>query len=514
MRLDEGVLGGLLGVGRRAGDHPGRAERDRLVPSHDLLVGVELAAPWPARRAPPRGVAVPPPCPSYNPGGGAAPPWGPAPGLGSPRRPPPRRPPPPPPPAAPRACPRGRAPRGVPPPPPRAPPLHSPGSPPSGRPHLGRRGASSSASSGRNGSRQEHAAQVPRRHLRDRRGRDLGGRPAVALHRAGRGLQPRPAARDNVIINAIMLGLSPREARERFDEVIDFAELEEFVDLKLKNYSSGMSVRLGVLGDDPGRRRRPAGRRGARGRRRRLPAEVLRRVQRMRDEGRTILFVTHDMAPCERFCDRAMLLERGGRRAIGARRGRRPLHRAQLRASGGARRREGRTAPATAPRIGSSTLDRGRARRARRAVAQGRRAAHACVEFERADRGPVLRDVRAERRQTRLRGQRGRPAERRALRRRRDVDFALRSRTRSRRPLRLLARGRRIRGGGRRRPPRTIFAFVVAAASAPRAGSSTSPRRAASRRARRAGGAAMSAGRPRGRPMKGRRRSAATCAAS
>ena len=51
-------------------------------------------------------------------------------------------------------------------------------------------------------------------------------------------------ARDNVIINAIMLGLSRRQARARFDEVIAFAELEEFIDLKLKNYSSGMLVRL------------------------------------------------------------------------------------------------------------------------------------------------------------------------------------------------------------------------------------------------------------------------------
>ena len=51
-------------------------------------------------------------------------------------------------------------------------------------------------------------------------------------------------ARENVIINAIMLGLTRKQARERFDEIIAFAELEEFVDLKLKNYSSGMAVRL------------------------------------------------------------------------------------------------------------------------------------------------------------------------------------------------------------------------------------------------------------------------------
>ena len=81
------------------------------------------------------------------------------------------------------------------------------------------------------------------------------------------------------MINAIMLGLSRREVRERFDAIIDFAELQEFLDLRLKNYSSGMLVRLAfsvaiqVVGGDP------ADRRGAGGRRRQLPAEVLRRVR-------------------------------------------------------------------------------------------------------------------------------------------------------------------------------------------------------------------------------------------
>ena len=60
----------------------------------------------------------------------------------------------------------------------------------------------------------------------------------------GVGFNPDLAARDNVILNGIMMGLSPREARRRYDEVIDFAELQDFQDLKLKNYSSGMHVRL------------------------------------------------------------------------------------------------------------------------------------------------------------------------------------------------------------------------------------------------------------------------------
>ncbi|MGH2980205.1 MAG: ABC transporter ATP-binding protein, partial [Solirubrobacterales bacterium] len=61
----------------------------------------------------------------------------------------------------------------------------------------------------------------------------------------GVGFNPELTARDNVIINAIMLGLTRREATACFDDVIRFAELEEFVDLRLKNYSSGMAVRLG-----------------------------------------------------------------------------------------------------------------------------------------------------------------------------------------------------------------------------------------------------------------------------
>jgi ABC-2 type transport system ATP-binding protein len=118
-------------------------------------------------------------------------------------------------------------------------------------------------------------------------------------------------ARDNVIINAIMLGLSRRQARLRFDDVIAFAELEEFIDLKLKNYSSGMLVRLAFATSIQ------------------VQAEILlidevlavgdaafqqkcfEEFYRLKREGRTIIFVSHDMFSVERFCDRAMLMERG-----------------------------------------------------------------------------------------------------------------------------------------------------------------------------------------------------------
>src|SRR3954468_20021553 len=127
----------------------------------------------------------------------------------------------------------------------------------------------------------------------------------------GVGFNPDLAARDNIALNAIMLGLSPREARERFERVIEFAELEEFVELKLKNYSSGMQVRLAfsvmiqvdadillidevlAVGDAS------------------FQQKCFDVFHRMKDEGRTILFVTHDMNMVMRFCHRALLLERG-----------------------------------------------------------------------------------------------------------------------------------------------------------------------------------------------------------
>jgi ABC-type polysaccharide/polyol phosphate transport system ATPase subunit len=127
----------------------------------------------------------------------------------------------------------------------------------------------------------------------------------------GVGFNPDLTARDNVIINAIMLGLTRREAQARFDSIIEFAGLEDFVDLKLKNYSSGMSVRLGfsvaiqvdadvvlvdevlAVGDAAFQRK------------------CFDQFDRMKAEGRTIVFVTHDMGSVERFCDRGLVLERG-----------------------------------------------------------------------------------------------------------------------------------------------------------------------------------------------------------
>jgi ABC-type polysaccharide/polyol phosphate transport system ATPase subunit len=127
----------------------------------------------------------------------------------------------------------------------------------------------------------------------------------------GVGFNPELTARDNAIINAIMLGLTRSEAAARFDDIVTFAELEEFMDLRLKNYSSGMQVRLAfsvavqvdaeillidevlAVGDAS------------------FQQKCFDEFTRLKAEGRTIVFVTHDMGSVERFCDRAMLMERG-----------------------------------------------------------------------------------------------------------------------------------------------------------------------------------------------------------
>jgi ABC-type polysaccharide/polyol phosphate transport system ATPase subunit len=127
----------------------------------------------------------------------------------------------------------------------------------------------------------------------------------------GVGFNPDLAARDNVILNGIMLGLTPSEARERYERVIEFAELSEFEDLKLKNYSSGMQVRLAfavmiqvdadvllidevlAVGDAA------------------FQQKCFDEFSRLRDEGKTIVLVTHDMGAVRRFCHRAMLVDRG-----------------------------------------------------------------------------------------------------------------------------------------------------------------------------------------------------------
>jgi energy-coupling factor transporter ATP-binding protein EcfA2 len=122
------------------------------------------------------------------------------------------------------------------------------------------------------------------------------------------GFNPELTSRENVTLNGVLMGLGRREAARRLDAVLDFAELREFADLKLKNYSSGMMVRLAfavmveadadvmlidevlAVGDAS------------------FAQKCLTVFRERRDSGRTIVLVTHDMSTVQSFCDRALLI--------------------------------------------------------------------------------------------------------------------------------------------------------------------------------------------------------------
>jgi ABC-type polysaccharide/polyol phosphate transport system ATPase subunit len=138
-----------------------------------------------------------------------------------------------------------------------------------------------------------------------------------ALIELGAGFHPEISGRENVFINGIMLGLSKREITRRFDEIVEFAELEEFIDAPVKTYSSGMYMRLGfavaihvdpdvllvdevlAVGDEG------------------FTHKCLDKFGEFRRRGRTILLVTHSLGLVERFCDEALWIDSGFARAAG-----------------------------------------------------------------------------------------------------------------------------------------------------------------------------------------------------
>ena len=127
----------------------------------------------------------------------------------------------------------------------------------------------------------------------------------------GVGFNPELPARDNAVINGIMLGLSRKQARQSVNRILDFAELEEFAEAQLKNLSSGMRMRLAfatmletnpdvllvdevlAVGDQ------------------RFQERCTAAMEDVRRRGKTIVLVSHSMPTVERLCDRAMLLEEG-----------------------------------------------------------------------------------------------------------------------------------------------------------------------------------------------------------
>jgi ABC-type polysaccharide/polyol phosphate transport system ATPase subunit len=144
----------------------------------------------------------------------------------------------------------------------------------------------------------------------------MAGRLAPFIE-LGVGFNQDLTARENIVLNGVMMGLSPREMRRRTGAIIEFAELEDFVDLKLKNYSSGMLVRLAfsvmmeadadvllidevlAVGDAS------------------FQQKCADAFRQMKAQGKTIVLVTHEMATVEAYCHRAMLISEGKIQTIG-----------------------------------------------------------------------------------------------------------------------------------------------------------------------------------------------------
>jgi ABC-2 type transport system ATP-binding protein len=138
--------------------------------------------------------------------------------------------------------------------------------------------------------------------------------PMLAL---GIGFHPELAARDNVLINGALNGIGRKEMVRRFPAILEYAELEEFEDLPLKNYSSGMMLRLAfasgihvdadillldeilAVGDM------------------RFQEKCFETIRSLQRDGKTILLVTHALAAITQFCDRAMLMDHGSVVSIG-----------------------------------------------------------------------------------------------------------------------------------------------------------------------------------------------------
>ena len=138
-----------------------------------------------------------------------------------------------------------------------------------------------------------------------------------ALIELGAGFHPEISGRENVFINGMMLGLSRKAIAARFDEIVAFAELEQFIDAPVKTYSSGMYMRLGfavAINVDPDvllvDEVLAVGDQG-------FTNKCLAKFDEFRSGGRTIVIVTHSLDMVTRFCEEALWLDGGQIRAQG-----------------------------------------------------------------------------------------------------------------------------------------------------------------------------------------------------
>ena len=164
---------------------------------------------------------------------------------------------------------------------------------------------------GRNGSGKSTLLRLIAGIIKPTEGRVSSGGRVGSLLELGAGFHPDFTGRENVELNGMLQGLTRARIRERFDEIVAFAELEHAIDRPVRTYSSGMTMRLGfaiaafldadvllldevfAVGDEAFQRR------------------CFGRIFRFKQEGGTIVFVSHDASAVERLCERSVLLDQG-----------------------------------------------------------------------------------------------------------------------------------------------------------------------------------------------------------
>jgi lipopolysaccharide transport system ATP-binding protein len=171
---------------------------------------------------------------------------------------------------------------------------------------------------GRNGAGKSTLLKLLSRITEPTKGKiEIRGRVASLLE-VGTGFHPELTGRENIYLNGAILGMSARDIRRRFDDIVEFAEIARFLDTPVKRYSSGMYVRLAfsvaahlepdilvvdevlAVGDAKFQRK------------------CLGRMESVGKEGRTVVFVSHNLSAVENLCPESMLLESGMNIAIGS----------------------------------------------------------------------------------------------------------------------------------------------------------------------------------------------------
>jgi ABC-type polysaccharide/polyol phosphate transport system ATPase subunit len=170
---------------------------------------------------------------------------------------------------------------------------------------------------GQNGSGKSTLLKCLAKILYPEQGSIVANGKQASLLEVGSGFHPELSGRENIFLNGSILGMSRKEINRKFDEIVSFSGVGDFIDQPVKNYSSGMYVRLGFsvavsvtpdilvvdevlsVGDATFRKR------------------CQRKFNEMKQEGRTIILVSHSMGQVESMCDQVAWLDKGALRQIG-----------------------------------------------------------------------------------------------------------------------------------------------------------------------------------------------------